>query len=280
MSAGVPAGLPFHKVSGGGNDFILVDDRTGGTADGAALARALCPRARSVGADGLILVRASSQADLRMIYFNADGSRAFCGNGALCVARWAHHVAGLGVSLALETDSGVRPLTVRDRMVRMEVDPPTAWRHAVSLAPAGMAGEGIHLDTGCPHLVAILPTLPGDAEFEALARPLRHHPDLAPAGANVDFVSVEDPHRLRLRTFERGVEGETLASGTGCLASALAAASLSLAASPVTCLVRGGTPLKVRFRREAGGTFGAISLEGEARLVYSGVAGPDATAPD
>jgi diaminopimelate epimerase len=233
-----------------------------------------------VGADGLILVRASTQADLAMIYFNADGSRAFCGNGTLCVARWAQQEAAFGASLRLATDSGVLPLQVMGSRVQVEVAAPTDWRQGISLAPAGLQGEGIHLDTGCPHLVVVCPQLPDAAEFAALARPLRHHPALAPAGANVDFISVEDPHRLRVRTFERGVEGETLASGTGCLAAALAAASLSLAASPVSCMVQGGTPLKVRFRRDADGVFSAVSLEGEARLVYRGVTGPDAaTAP-
>ena len=117
--------------------------------------------------------------------------------------------------------------------------------------------------------------LPDNQQFAAAAPILRHHPDLAPAGANVDFVEVADPHRLRVRTFERGVEGETLASGTGCLAAALAAASRSLAASPVTCQVRGGAVLKVRFTRTAQG-FENVSLEGEARFIASGTVGADA----
>jgi diaminopimelate epimerase len=157
----------------------------------------------------------------------------------------------------------------------MQVPPPGDWREGVSLAPAGLTGEGIHLNTGCPHLVVLDARLPDDGTFAAAAPLLRRHPDLDPAGANVDFVAVEDPHRLALRTFERGVEGETLASGTGCLAAALAAASRSLVNSPVTCLTRGGQARTVRFH-EHDGEITDISLEGEARLIYTGEIRPGA----
>ncbi|MFQ5670434.1 MAG: diaminopimelate epimerase [Acidobacteriota bacterium] len=268
-------GLPFHKLSGGGNDFILIDAREPVAGlEPQALARLLCPRAHGVGADGLIVVSPASEADLALAYFNADGSRAFCGNGTLCVARWAHQAAGLPAALRLETDQGVVPARVRGRRVEMEFRPPRGLRQGITLEPAGMEGSGLFLDTGCPHLVVLVDALPDPEVFLSQARRLRRHPGLGDAGTNVDFVMVEDPHRLRLWTFERGVEGETLASGTGCLAAALAAASRSLAASPVTCLTRGGIPLKVRFRRR-GADFTWVSLEGEARLVYRGVTSPD-----
>jgi len=159
--------------------------------------------------------------------------------------------------------------------VTLSVPAPTALRDNVALEAAGWPGTGVAINTGCPHLVVFTERLPDDGQFAAAAPGLRHHPELAPAGANVDFVEVADPHRLRIRTFERGVEGETLASGTGCLAAALAAASRALAASPVVCLVRGGAPLKVRFTRTAQG-FTDVSLEGEARLIAAGTVGADA----
>lgn len=273
---GFPRGLAFHRVSGGGNDFILVDARDLDPAPPPdRLARALCRRGLSLGADGLVWITASHEADLALTYFNADGSRAFCGNGTLCAARWAHVHAGRPASLQLETDQGLLAVKVKGSQVEMAVPPPTGLRDDVSLDPAGLPGQGVALNTGCPHLVVFCRTLPEDEAFAEAAPILRHHPALAPEGANVDFVAVQDPHRLQVRTFERGVEAETLASGTGCLAAALAAASRSLAASPVVCQVRGGAPLKVRFARD-GAAFSQVSLEGEARLVAAGTVGDDA----
>lgn len=270
------AGLRFHKVCGGGNDFILVDGREQDPRlSPRRLATDLCRRALSIGADGLLWIGASADADFAVSYFNADGSSAFCGNGTLCAARWGHIHGGLGRDIKLETAQGILQLKVRGSRVSMAVPPPVDVRDGISLAVAGLPGTGVALNTGCPHLVVLMPDLPDDEQFTTAAPLLRHHPDLGPDGANVDFVAVADPHRLRVRTWERGVEGETLASGTGCLASALAAAGRSLAASPVTCLVRGGSPLKVRYRRE-GSSFTEISLEGEARLIAAGTAGADA----
>ena len=273
-----PRGLTYHRVSGGGNDFILLDAR--GLDDAAApdrLARALCRRGLSLGADGLVWITAAGEADLAVTYFNADGSRAFCGNGTLCAARWAHVHGDMPSSMRLETDQGILSLKVSGARVEMSVPPPTGVRDDISLQPAGLPGTGIAIDTGCPHLVVLCSTLPDDGTFAVAAPILRYHPDLGPAGANVDFVAVQDPHRLQVRTFERGVEAETLASGTGCLAAALAAATRSLAAAPVACQVRGGAPLKVRFTRAAA-TFSNVSLEGEARLVAMGTVGDDAFA--
>jgi len=273
---GLPRSLAFHRVSGGGNDFILIDARDLDPSPAPdRLARALCRRGLSLGADGLVWITAAGTADLAVTYFNADGSRAFCGNGTLCAARWAQVTAGLPAALQLETDQGVLDVKVSGARVEMSVPPPSGWRDDLSLEPAGLAGQGVALNTGCPHLVVFCRTLPDDAAFATSAPILRHHPALGPEGANVDFVAVQDPHRLQVRTFERGVEAETLASGTGCLAAALAAASRSLAASPVVCQVRGGAPLKVRFVRE-GTTFSQVSLEGEARLVAAGTVGDDA----
>ena len=273
---GFPRGLSYFRVSGGGNDFILLDAR--GLTEPpppAPLARALCRRGLSLGADGLVWITASSEADLEVTYFNADGSRAFCGNGTLCAARWAHVHGALPAALRLATEQGVLSLKVSGARVEMSVPPPAAMQDGISLEPAGLPGHGIAINTGCPHLVVLCPTLPDDATFAMAAQILRYHPALGPAGANVDFVAVQDPHRLQVRTFERGVEAETLASGTGCLAAALAAASRSLASAPVACKVRGGTPLKVRFARD-GSVFSNVSLEGEARLVAAGTVGDDA----
>ncbi|MFQ5719169.1 MAG: diaminopimelate epimerase [Acidobacteriota bacterium] len=277
MSAAAPAGgTAFLKVCGAGNDFILVDARALAAGIDAPLwARALCPRGSAVGADGLLVVAASDVAFVRLTYFNADGSRAFCGNGTLCVARWAHEMAGAPATVEVETDEGVLTAHIDRHRVEIELPPPKTVRADVDLDPAGMVGRGTFVDVGCPHLVVIADELPDDATFAAQARRLRHHPALGAAGANVDRVRVDDAATLSIRVFERGVEAETLASGTGCLASALAAAHLGLVTSPVTCRTRGGERLVVRFRRQ-GAEFAGVRLEGSARLVYAGRLGPDA----
>ena len=270
------SGVPFYKVSGGGNDFVLLDERQSPITDQpGSLATTLCRRGRSIGADGLLSVRLSHKADLQLVYFNADGSRAFCGNGTLCVARWAHQEAGMPPELRIETDQGVIPVAVLGRRVKMQVPPPTSWRQDVSLAPAALEGKGTLMVTGCPHLVVLMPSLPEGEAFEAVARPLRQHPDLQPDGANVDLVVVEDEHRLRLRTFERGVEAETLASGTGCLAAAMVAASVGRVVSPVSCIPRSGLTLQVSFQCQEQ-SFNDLALEGEAHLIYQGRILPDA----
>ncbi|MFQ5767199.1 MAG: diaminopimelate epimerase [Acidobacteriota bacterium] len=272
------AGVSFTKVSGGGNDFILVEGGSSLRGDSAAeMARLLCARGRAVGADGLIVVEPATEpgVHLRLKYFNADGSRAFCGNSTLCVARWAHQVKGLPARLKLATDEGSVQAWVRGSRVQVDAPPVRGWRDGISLAPAGLEGRGTYLEVGCPHLVVRCGRPPDDAEFFERAAPLRRHPDLLPGGANVDFITVLDSHGLKIRTFERGVEAETLASGTGCLAASLAAAAYGEVVSPVTCRPRGGEEIVVRFRR-AGDLFTDLSLEGSAHLVYTGVLGPAA----
>ena len=277
--SGPRPGVRFFKVCGAGNDFILIDARQPLVGlEPSRWARVLCRRGLGVGADGLLLVEPSEAAAVRCTYFNADGSRAFCGNGTLCVARWAHEVAGHPADLQVETDAGIIPARVRGNRVEMEVSSPRELRRGVDLAPANLAGEGSFVDLGCPHLVVIGECLPDDRAFAAQAPALRRHPALGEAGANVDFVVVETPHRIRLRIFERGVEGETLASGTGCLAAALAAAERGLAASPIACLTSGGETLEVRFRHD-GAAFEDIRLDGSARLVYEGKLGPHLANP-
>ena len=275
MTVASVSGLPFFKVCGAGNDFVLIDARAvAPDFDPVVAAPVLCRRGLGIGADGLLLVETSAVASLRLTYFNADGSRAFCGNGTLCVARWAHAIAGYPADLSLETDVGVVPARVYGERVEIGVSPPQELRHGIDLARGGGTGDGTFVQIGCPHLVVIDRVLPDDAAFEMQAPLLRRHPALGEGGANVDFVQVESRRRLHLRVFERGVEAETLASGTGCLAAALAAAAHGLVDSAVTCVTRGGEALTVRFERD-GEAFKDVRLDGGARLVYAGRLGPD-----
>ena len=138
------AGLAFEKVCGGGNDFVLVDSRNLAVAPPPAeLARDLCRRALSIGADGLVWIRSSTAADLAVDYFNSDGSRAFCGNGTLCAARWAHERAGFPAALRLETDQGALDAWVSGSRVKLAVPSPGAPRDGLTLAAAGLPGTGV-----------------------------------------------------------------------------------------------------------------------------------------
>lgn len=266
--------VPFAKMNGAGNDFVVLDNRflRFSEAELEALARRVCPRRTGVGADGLLALDEADGADFRMRYRNADGSLAtMCGNGARCLARFAAR-AGLGtdvdgaVELAFETDGGLYRARVEGREasgpVTLAVPPHRDF------GPAGVGGA-LRIWTGTEHAVVFSEDV-GAADVAGAGASLRHDPAFAPAGTNVNFVEVVGPDRVRARTFEKGVEGETLACGTGAVASALAAhlgGRLGDAAGrrEVAVEMPGGT-LTVGF-----GPDGAnLTLAGPAETVYEG----------
>lgn len=273
------AGPPgeFFKMSAAGNDFILFDNRTAALAreQVPALARAVCTRALSVGADGVILLEPSSVAHVRASFFNPDGQPTFCGNGARCASRLAYLQGIAPARMTVETSIMVHRAEVQGTQVSFEMRDPQGFDDAVEVQAAGETVRGAFLDTGVPHFVAFR-RIAGADSIEALGRALRSHPRFAPAGANVDFVDPEGGGPMAIRTYERGVEGETLACGTGCVAAAIAAVAAGRAKSPVTLKTRSGALIRVRFEgppRRASG----VRLEGEARLVYVGQLTEEAT---
>lgn len=262
--------LEFAKMTGAGNDFIVIDDRTSAIGEDAReLARELCRRRVSVGADGLMLLVPSARCDFRMRYFNADGSEAdMCGNGGRCVARFAY---GLGIvqrEMTIETRSGVHRATVQeDGLVRLSMTEPRAM---ILDFPVSIRGERLvvhRVNTGVPHAVMEVSDLASFPVVEA-GSALRHHEVFIPEGTNVDFVSVEDTGTLSMRTYERGVEDETLACGTGAVASAVVMAALRRVRPPVTVRAPGGT-LTVDFYMSDIG-FCDVTLIGDAQIVYRG----------
>jgi len=258
-------------MSGSGNDFILVDNRRRlvPAGAGAELARRLCPRGRSVGADGLILLGRSRGAHFAWEFFNADGSEAaMCGNGARCAARYAHLRGIAPARMSFETGAGLVRAEVLGERVRIRLAPPQGYRARVPLAAAGRRFAPAFVVVGVPHAVVRVEDLEA-VPVAAWGRALRRHAAFAPAGANVNFYRPAGAHRLAVRTYERGVEGETLACGTGAVAVALAAAAAGHARSPVSVLTRGGEELGVHFRRR-GSTFSEVLLEGGAAVVYEG----------
>jgi len=265
------ARLAFWKMSGSGNDFIVIDNRRGSVAAaaGADLARRLCRRGFSVGADGLILIERSRVADFSWRFFNADGSEAaMCGNGGRCAARFAFLKGIAPARMRFMTGAGLISAEVKGERVKLQLPLPSGYRERVAVAVDGRRIDPGFLVVGVPHAVVQAAALE-QAPVAQLGRALRYDPAFGTAGANVNFFSVDGPRRLSVRTYERGVEAETMACGTGSVATALVAAAAGLVKSPVTVTTSGGEELVVHFRRR-GGEYGEVFLEGRAAVVYEG----------
>jgi diaminopimelate epimerase len=268
------ATISFTKMSGSGNDFILIDNRQAVVPRESAseLARTVCRRKVSVGADGLILIEGDGEVDFSWGFFNADGSEAeMCGNGARCAARFAHILGICGFRLAFRTLAGIIHAEVLDRRVKVQLTVPCRLRLGESLELDGRPVAVDAVNTGVPHAVFLVE---GPRELEhhdvvGQGRKVRFHDHFAPAGTNVNFAAVVGPRSLAVRTYERGVEDETLACGTGATAAALVAAAKGLVEPPVTIHTRGGEILTIHFRAGSG-LPDEVYLEGEVRVVYQG----------
>ena len=271
--------ISFTKMNGCGNDFIIIDNRSGMvSADLLHFARRVCRRKISVGADGLILIETDGELDFRWQFFNADGSRAeMCGNGARCAARFAYLNGIAGSKMIFGTDAGAIAAEVIGDNARIKMtDPFDLVCDAVFKLRDGEQTVN-HLNTGVPHAVIETSDLENVPVVDR-GREIRHHPHFAPAGTNVNFVAVRKAGAIRVRTYERGVEDETLACGTGCVASALVTAVRHGWASPIAVTTRSGGVLTIYFER-AGQAFRSVYLEGDARIVYTAELQAEALAP-
>lgn len=262
-------GMPFQKVTGGGNDFVLIDNRNGRlSGDLAELVRRVCHRGLGVGADGFILIEFSNVADLRMIYYNRDGGQAdLCGNGLRCVARWATRTGSFPRLMRVETGAGILPADGVAEPPWFTLPLEKSKPERLTLMVGSRRVEGIRVMAGVPHFAVEV----GDAFAEdALddAPGLRSHAALGPEGANVDYFTPRGGGRVDVRFYERGVEGETLSSGSGSIAVAVAAALLHAIASPVTCRNREGLESRVTLK-ESGSRIEA-TLAGEVRMLFRG----------
>ncbi len=264
-------------MTGSGNDFVMVDGRSSRPDDWtAAEIRAVCARGTGVGADGLVLLfPGSGPGAVRMIYFNSDGSRAaMCGNAALCSTRLAAHLGLVSApNVRLETDAGTYESRLAAESGRAElhldaVETPTDVPGLAITDGERRAGLGV---VGVPHLVVLVDDV--DAlDLESRGRALRFDPALGPEGANVNFISQGgSPAEWRMRTYERGVEAETLACGTGAVAAACAIEGWSLGKLPVAVWTRSGRKLEVKARRLRGGGYADVWLSGEVQFVFRGV---------
>lgn len=263
--------LPFWKMHGAGNDFILVDNRSGnlGSPD-VALVRKLCARRSGIGADGLILIQSSATADFGFAFFNADGSRAaMCGNGARCAARLAHDIGAAQREMVMQTDAGNVYAEVTPDAVRIRVPPPSDWRLNNSLELNGDRLNYHFVNTGVPHAVIEVEDLE-TVDVQGIGAGVRSHSAFGPEGVNVDFMLIRGPNELHVRTYERGVEAETPACGTGVLACGLVAGRLGKATPPVNITCASGDKLEVAYRLSEDTAPGDVTLLGPARHVFHG----------
>jgi diaminopimelate epimerase len=269
--------IHFTKMSGSGNDFIFIDHREPLIAPDRmeGFARKVCRRRVSVGADGLIFIERSEKADFKWRFFNADGSEAeMCGNGGRCAARFAFLKGIAGPRLTFETLAGILSAEVNGKRVKLEMTKPFGLKLDEPLLVEGREEAVSSLNTGVPHAVLFREDLEG-LDMMKMGRAIRYHSHFAPAGTNADFVRVEDRSRLTVRTYERGVEDETLACGTGTVASVLIAAFKGRVQSPVAVKTTGGEILTVHFEIE-GREVRKVFFEGDVHIIYEAEMGEEA----
>ena len=256
--------LPFSKLSGSGNDFIIIDN-TDGKIDANEFRKRvphICRRALSVGADGVIIIEPSESAHFKWRFFNSDGSEAeMCGNGGRCAARFAYEKGIAPQKMSFETLAGIIKAEVSGKIVKVQLTRPFGWVMDAVLEDLGV--NYCFVNTGVPHVVVFVDDIE-TVDVEGLGRKIRFHKAFAPAGTNVNFAAVSRG-RLYVRTYERGVEAETLACGTGATACALVAVRKGLLSSPVEVVTRSGEVLRVYSEGED------VFLEGGTRWVYDGV---------
>lgn len=255
----------FSKYTGAGNDFVIVRGEELGLGDAAALAERLCSRRSGAGVDGMILVRSVSEDLVRVRFFNPDGSEfATCGNGSRCAAKYSADRGLTGDELMLVTDDGEIRARVRGTDVLLDYALEARTLDRLDVTVGGSVRPARLVRMGTPHLIVDVEDVDVE-DFDPAAAALRRLPELGPEGANVDFVS-ESEGRFRIRTFERGVEAETLACGSGCMATAHALREDGRVAGPLDLETRSGDTLRVEFLPE-----GFIRLVGPARHVFDGV---------
>ncbi len=267
--------IPVVKMSGAGNDFLLVDNRAGLLQEGEAseLAKAACPRRVSAGADGLILLERSRKAghDFHMRTFNADGSEAeMCGNGFRCAAVFARQIGAAAQQQRVETLAGsLLAAAAGDGLsARVQMSEPSGLEVKEELDVLGEKCALYCINTGVPHAVEFVEDVAA-VDVKRRGSCIRYHAAFKPKGTNANFVQLLGGSRIKTRTYERGVEDETLACGTGAAAAAIAASLAHGYRPPVEVLTAGGDVLMIHFEQQGEGV-SAPFLEGPVKTVYKG----------
>ncbi len=262
--------ISFHKMVASGNDFIVLDNRGSKVSNPQRLAKELCPSHTSVGADGVLLLENSRKAAFKMRIINSDGSEAeACGNGFRCIALYARQLLKLPEKFRFESLSGLIDAHVKTGgRVRVRLARPRDLNLRGELIVAGNRLHYSFINTGVPHAVIFVEGLE-KINVAQLGKAVREHAVFQPQGTNVNFVQVRGTSAIEVRTYERGVEAETLACGTGSTASAVLSALSGFTRSPVSVKTRGGEILNVDFKL-SGKRVDAVTLEGPARFVFEG----------
>lgn len=273
--------IPFMKFSGAGNDFVIINNLENLVdSTDTNFVQKVCERRMSVGADGVLLVEkadgiGTGSVDFRMRYFNADGGEVeTCGNGARCISRFAYLNGIVTEKMRFLTNAGIYESEIVGDNVKVRMSEPTDIRLNVPL----QLKDGVHTvgfaNSGVPHVVFFVEDLDGTDVFD-MGQQTRYHADFKPAGTNANFIRIQSSERLEIRTYERGVEDETLACGTGSIASAIVSAALGKVTSPVSVKTASGVVLKIHFDMSDGEPKN-VYLEGDARVIYAGELTQDA----
>jgi diaminopimelate epimerase len=264
--------LHFYKMNGAGNDFIVVDNLDLTINLDAETIEALCDRHRGVGADGLLAVEPSQNgADYRFRYYNADGGEAeMCGNGARCFGRFTSCLGKETVDqVSFETIAGTLTAYMVGDDVKINMSEPKDIQLKKEVKVKGLNHDIHFINTGVPHAVIFVDDLENLDVF-TLGNAIRFHEAFAPAGTNVNFAKIINANHIEIRTYERGVEDETLACGTGMVACSLIHHLLTKEKSPVKVDVAGGDTLEIGFKPETNQTFSNVTLTGPADFVFEG----------
>jgi len=271
--------IQFTKMSGAGNDFVVVDNRSNIIQDRLKFAQQVCNRRLGIGADGLLLVENSSLADFTMRYFNADGSDGgMCGNGGRCIAQFSFLTKVVSTNKFKFDclDYIYNAFVESDGSVKLNMKNPLGIRFNEVIAVNGIDLNTHFINTGSPHCIIFLdenPTLAIDlesVEVVKFGREIRYKLDLYPKGTNVNFVSVRSSNSITVRTYERGVEDETLACGTGSIGSAIMSSLVQKTIQPINVRVRSGEVLEVTFSKKASDEITNVTLKGNAKVTFKG----------
>ena len=263
--------IEFDKMQGAGNDFVLIDNRDGQVPEAAKRKMVVdyCRRSFGIGADGMIFVESDPEYDFAWDFYNSDGSRAeMCGNGARCVARFAVKIGAAGDGMTFRSLAGPIRAEITERGAKVQLTDVVLPAGPDTLDVDGKSISLWSLNSGVPHAVVRVDDIE-QVDVKGLGAAIRRHPHFAPAGTNVNFITPLEGSRLAIRTYERGVEDETLACGTGSMAASIVLGAFLGQPSPVVAQTRGGGELAVHFTLDDGKAKN-VFLEGGAELVFSG----------
>ncbi len=263
-------GIQFHKMVASGNDFVVVDNRKKAVKNPLHFTKKICAWHTGVGADGVLLLENSRKGDFKMRIINSDGSEAeACGNGFRCIARYAKDKMNFPSKFRFESISGVVKAQVNGKSISVQLPQPRGLKLRAEINVAGNRLHYSFINTGVPHVVVFVAGL-SKIDVTTLGRAIRQHTAFKPKGTNVNFVEIKSKSEINVRTYERGVETETLACGTGSTASAIISALMGYVKGPVRVRTKSGEILTINFKITKNKKVSDVSLQGHAQFVYEG----------